>query len=278
MIPELICYILLGLIGGFSELLPVSATGNSRLFANILGLDAYSPLTELFIHAGVLTGLVLQLKKPLGHLYRENRLARIPAKRRRRQPDSYAVLDGRVLLGAMLPMALGLVLCRVFQDSLMGVPLCIVLWLLTGFLLYIPQFFPGGNRDSRGMSRLDGWLLGLAGGLAGLPGMSRIGGVLCAGLLRGCEQKYVLNMGLLLSVPALGLLVFMDLTALVMSGFAAVSVLSVIAGILSAGAAFAGACAAVILARHLAAGAGFSAFAYVNWGLAMFSFILYLMT
>ncbi len=278
MLPKLIGYLFLGLIGGFSEMLPVSASGNIRLFSDMLGLDGNAALVQLFLHAGSLGALILCLRKEIAHLYRENRLARIPARRRRRQPDPHAVLDGRLIAGAMLPMAVGLVLCRLFWDRLSAFPLAVAFLALTGILVYIPQFFPGGNRDSRGMSRLDGWLLGLACGLGGLPGMSRISGVLCTGLIRGCDRKYILNMGLLLSVAALGILVLLDLVGVLMTGFGSLELVTVLGAFLAALTAFAGAYGGISAVRHLAGGAGFSGFAYVNWGLAMFGFILYLLT
>ncbi len=277
-IPELIGYTVLGLISGFSELLPVSASGNARLFTQMLGLDGSADFVRLFIRIGTLAALILRMSKQLGHLYRENRLARIPVKRRRRSPDIYAVLDGRVIAGAMLPMAVGLVLCWLFRSRLAGMPLAVIGLAVSGLMVYIPQFFPGGNRDSRGMSRLDGWLLGLASGLAVLTGLSRIGGILCVGQLRGCDSKYILDMGLMLSVPTLALLVILDVLSVIMAGFAAVSFVTVLGAVLAASAAFAACYGAISIARHLAVGAGFTAFAYVNWGLAMFGFILYLMT
>ncbi len=278
MISDWLGYIVLGLIMGLSEILPVSATANESLIRLLLGLEDDGVLIGLMIRLACMAAIFTRCAPKILHIYRQWSLARLPQRRRRRMTNPKAVRDGRLLFGALLPMAAVTVLCRVYADRMQGLLPLAVLLVLTGTFVYIPQHFPGGNRDSRGMASLDSLLLGIAGGLGSLPGMSAMGTMLCVGLLRGCDREYILEMALILSFPILAVLVVLDLLALLMAGFVGVSLGLVLMGLLAAAAAFGACYGAVTILRYLAVRVGFSGFGYYSWGLAMFSFILYLMT
>lgn len=278
MIPDLIGYILLGLIGGFSEFVPVSASANQYLFSTFFGLDDGIELVSAMIHIGCMVTIFMKFGRRIGHLYRQMRIATMPARRRKRQPDGYAVLDSRVIMGSWIPMAVSLVLSKIYATKFYSLPILTAVLILTGILVYIPQHFPGGNRESRGMSRMDGWLFGLASGLAVLPGMSRLGGILCVGLLRGCERRYILDMAYIICVPALAAMAALEILSIVLSGFMGITLLTLLGGILAGLAAFAASYGAVSFMQYLSVRAGFSNFAFYSWGLAMLTFILYLMT
>ncbi len=277
MVSDVLGYMVFGLIAGFAEILPVSASACESLTALLMGLPE-APLVNLMVHLGVLGAVLLRCGRRMVYIYRELFNARLPARRRRRSPDTKAVRDGRVILGGILPMAAVAVVCWIYRDRLAGLPAMTGLLILTGVLVYIPQHFPGGNRTSRGMARVDTLLLGLAAGIGKLPGMSRMGSLLCSGLLRGCDREYLLELALLITAPALAVLGILDILSLFVIGLGSVSFWIVLAGILAAAAAFAGAFGAVSVMRYLAVRVGFSGFAYFSWGLAMFTFILYLMT
>ncbi len=278
MISDWLGYILLGLIGGLSEILPVSATGNTSLLRQLFGLQDDGRLIGFFIRIGCIGAIFVQCGSRMVHIYRQLENARLPVRRRRRMLDANALRDGRVLMGALLPMIVISVVCSIYEHHFQGLMPMAGLLVLTGILVYIPQHLPGGNRSSRGMARVDGLLLGIAAGLGGLPGMSSMGAMLFAGLLRGCDREYILELSLMLCVPTLAVGGILELLGLIMAGFAGTTFILVLFGILAAGLAFAAAYMAISVLRYLAVRAGFSGFAFISWGLAMFSFILYLMT
>ncbi len=278
MVSDWLGYMVLGLIMGLSEVLPVSATANESLLKMLLGLEDTSIWIGLMIRLACMIAIFVQCAPKMLRIYRQWRIARLPQRRRKRMTDPKVVGDGRLLFGAVLPMTAVTVLCRIYADRFQGLLPLTGLLVLTGIFVYIPQHFPGGNRDSKGMAALDSLLLGIAGGVGSLPGMSAMGSMLCVGLLRGCDREYILEMALMLSIPVLAVLIAMDLLALVIAGFAGISLELVLIGLLAAAAAFGGCYGAVAILRYLAVRVGFSGFSYYSWGIAMFSFILYLMT
>ncbi len=278
MLPDILCYIVLGLITGLSEFLPVSASGHERFVLNLLGLDSYTFFIKLCVYLGCLAAVLLRCGKRLTHIHREQRIASLPAKRRKRQADTIAVLDGRLFKTALTPMILGMLLCHLFRQRMESPLLLSGMLFVTGLLAYVPQFFPGGNRESRGMSTLDGFLMGLCGSAAMIPGLSRMGAMVSVGQLRLWDRRYAVDMALLLSVPAMVMMVLLCAVSAVTVGPLGLSFPVLLGAVLAGGAAFAGSWGAITLVRYLAVRLGFSHFSYFSFGLAMLQFVLYLMT
>ncbi len=275
---HIIAYLFFGLLIGLSEFLPVSASGNEYLYTLLLGMQDYTPLLRLLVHIGCLAALLLHCGKRLIYIQQQLRIAGLPAKRRKRQPDMVAVSDGRLLYSAALPMLAAMIISRAFLEKFLSLPIAIAILIASGILVYIPQHYPAGNRESKAMTRLDGVLLGLCSGLCLLPGFSRLGVTVSVGLLRGCDREYILNTSLLLSVVAILVLILIDLLALFSSGFAGITLLVAVICLLAAAIAFAAAYGCIVMVRYLSVRAGFSGFAYYSWGAAMLGFIFYLIT
>ena len=121
----------------------------------------------------------------------------------------------------------------------------------------------------------DGLLLGCGSVLGAFPGFSRVGCMMTAAAIGGLDRAYAMEMSLLLSIPVLaGLLVF-DLFAL-LAGQIALSLVTLIFYLVYAAMALLGSWLTIILMRYLAQKIGFTGFAYYSLGLALFSFIFYL--
>ncbi len=266
--------LLYGAISGFAEILPIAPEAHRSLLLLLMGAEK-SHLVELAVHLSSLGALILGCWPQLVRLQKERRLAAIHPKKRRRQPDIRVLKDWRFLRTALIPLLLGFVL-RLWTGDLEG-----KLWFLTlgltvnGIALYLPPYFPSGNKDSQTVSGLDGLCIGLGGILGVIPGLSRMAGLTTAGLLRGCSRSYILDMALLLSIPALTVLCFIDILALILAGAAVTGALA-LAAALAALASFGAAYAGIAFIRFLAVKVGFSGFSYYSWGAALFAFILYL--
>lgn len=265
--------LLYGLISGFAEFLPISAEAHRSLLYLMMGMEK-SPLLELTVHATAMLALLLSCWPQLSKLQRERRIAAIPARRRKRQPDAGSMHDIRLLKTAIVPILAAFLVYPMLQPVSGKLWLTALLLLVNGVILYLPPYFPGGNRNSRNVSALDGVLVGLGGALAVIPGISRITGITAVGQLRRCDRSYILDIGLILSIPALLVLIVFDIFALFTAGTAvAVSFLSCLLAALTA---FMGAYLGITFIRFLAVKVGFSGFAYYSWGAALFTFILYL--
>ncbi len=264
-----------GFVSGFTEFLPVSADAHQLLFACLAGAGQELPGFRLICRIISVIALVFACRPQLRKLTRERRIAAAPAKRRKRQPDRAALADLRVLRIAAIPLIAGFALYLMVQrvaDSLAALSLSLV---CNGVILFLPQLFPKGNKASRTMSALDGLLMGLAGVLGVLPGISRVGALTAAGRIRGGEESYIWELVLLLSIPALIALAVFDLYAVAV-GSAILSVSLIFQYFLAAAAAFLGTYSGILLMRFLAFRIGFSGFACYSWGAALFTFVLYL--
>lgn len=269
--------IIWGLICGLTEFLPISSQGHQALMAVLFGQEGSLPLLQLVVHVACLAALLVCSRRDIGKLRREMRLLKIPSRRRARAVDLRSVMTVRLMKTAVMPMLVGFVFYP-RASTLAGKLIFVAIFMvINGLLLFFPQHIKNGNKDARTMSRLDGFLIGLAGALSVLPGISRIGAMLSAAMVKGAEKNQALSFALLLSIPALVVLLVFDVMA-VASSMEAVSAMVAIKYLLTAAAAYLGSSCAIFTMRSLAVKTGFSGFAYYSWGAALFILILYLTT
>lgn len=269
--------LLYGLVSGLTEFLPVSSQAHQALLRKLFGVEPDS-LANLMAHLGMLTALLTCCRGQIAKLRREQRLAKIPKHRRKRQPDQRILLDGRIIRTALLPLLLGFLFylkCAQWEQKLY---LLSFFCILNGVILFLPALLPHGNKDSRSMSAMDGWLIGLGAAAAVLPGISRTGVSGSVAAVRGADRQSALNWVLLLSIPALLVLVLFDGYGILAAKAFTMSVQLLLRVALVWAASFGGAYTGIFILRFLAVNAGYSGFAYYSWGLALFTFILYLTT
>ncbi len=263
-----------GLISGFAEIVPVSSQAHQALYLKLLGREDASIL-RCCGYLGAFLAVLICCMPTLERLRKERRIAAQPRKRRRRQPDVATLLESKVLGMAtvtMLVLFLGYGLMDDFSGNL---------WLLAiftaanGIALYVPQYLPGANKTAQSMSGLDALVIGLAAGCGMIPGVSRIGASVSTALVRGTDRRYAMELGLLLSLPALLALILLTALAAI-PAMAAFSGGLLLRGITVTAASFGSSYFAVFLMRFLAVRVGFGAIAYYCWGFSLFTLILYL--
>lgn len=274
---QLLLDALYGLVSGFSQFTPVSQSAHQALFAMLLKYDSYDPLLSMLVHMGALGAVALLYGKRINHLYREMQLISVPPKRRKRPPDMKAVLDARLVMTAAVPALIGAFFSAFISWSTVGVLALSVLLAVAGVLIYIPEYLPGGDRKSGAMSPMESFLLGTCAALSVIPGISAVGWILALGLLRKCDRNYMLDICILIVSVMLGGTVIVDFVRLLISVFAGFSFRHLLGCLLAALSAFGGGVGAILTMRFLAVKTGFSGFAFYNWGLGLFCFILYLM-
>lgn len=253
-----------GLLSGFSEILPVSSAAHQELMKRVFGLDTPPNTVNFLVRLSVLAVLIYSSLPEL------KQLRGIPVGGRRPRPSA----DLRLVRTAAVPLLLGFLLVRYVRFLGERLPLLSLLLILNGLILYIPSRMLHGNKDARGMSGWDGLLLGFFGTAGTVPGISRTGVLLSVASARGADRRQGLKWMLILSVPALAVLCLMDLAALITLGSgAAVGFPGIVSAV--SGAAV-GCYFGIKLLRYLAVKAGFSGFAFYCWGVALFSFVMYL--
>lgn len=266
--------ILFGLVSGAADIIPVSGQAHRLLLLKFFGVNQMPNLLALVLHLSVAAALYLSSQGQFVRMNRARALARIPKKKRKRPLDTRSMMDWSLIKTMLVPTVIGLLLNSRVRDWSVNMFLIAGMLFLNGLILYIPQFLPTSNRDSRTLTRLEGVLMGLGAGASVLPGISTVGIMVSIASVCGIERLYGLNMTFIVKLFFLmGLMVY-DLLAIITDGLGGLTVMLLVqylfTGLLSFGASM----FAIRLLRRLAPEHGFHTFGVYCWGLALFTFIL----
>lgn len=267
-----------GLISGITDILPISSQAHRMLILKLFGENREPELLRLMIDLGILAALYVGSQTSIVRILRARRLARVPKSRRKRPLDTKSLMDFRMLRTMLIPIVVVFLFYQKLSTLVSGMLMIALLLFLNGVILYIPQFLPGGNRDSRTLSRVQGLLVGLGGCVSVIPGLSGIGTAVSIGSVCAVDRSYALNMTLMMDIAVCIGFVIYDFLGLVSAGIGGLGFVILLSYILAALAAFGAATLGIKVMRALAENIGFACFAYYCWGLAMFTFIMNLLS
>lgn len=266
--------ILFGLVSGAADIIPMSGQAHRLLLLKFFGVNQMPNLLALVLHLSVAAALYLSSQGQFVRMNRARALARIPKKKRKRPLDTRSMMDWSLIKTMLVPTVIGLLLNSRVRGWSVNMFLIAGMLFINGLILYIPQFLPTSNRDSRTLTRLEGVLMGLGAGASVLPGISTVGIMVSIASVCGIERLYGLNMTFIVKLFFLiGLMVY-DVLAIITDGLGGLTVMLMVqylfTGLLSFGASM----FAIRLLRRLAPEHGFHTFGVYCWGLALFTFIL----
>lgn len=257
---EFLAAIILGVVQGLTEFLPVSSSGHLVLFQQWLPVVGDHIAFDLALHIGTLLPVVLFYRADLRRMVvapfaEEGPMLQRPGVR-------LALL---VILGSVPTAAIGLAFEDVFEamfGNLLGVG---VAFGVTGCALFATRFVGSGSTDERQMAWWQALAIGTVQGLAITPGISRSGSTIAIALFLGMKREYAARYSFLLSIPAIGGGFLLKAKDLQLDG-AALGPLAV--GFIAA--ALSGYGALLLLVRLVKKG-DFSRFSYYLWPLAVLS-------
>ncbi|KQY80535.1 undecaprenyl-diphosphate phosphatase [Brevundimonas sp. Root1423] len=195
--------IILGLVEGLTEFIPVSSTGHMLLLGHFLGFESNGKTFEIVIQLGALLAIISVYFKRLWML----------ATRWPFDPDARRFLIG--LLVAFAPaVVIGLLAYDFIKTVLFETPLVICIALIVGGLLLlwldrmkkVPTFLEADRYPLRVY-----FLIGLFQCLAMVPGVSRSGATIAGGLLLGTDKRSAAEFSFFLALPTMGSAVAYDL-------------------------------------------------------------------
>ena len=195
--------ILLGIVQGLTEFLPISSSGHLVILQRWLGLDAGSSemlLFDVVAHVGTLGAVLLvfwrTIRRFLYRLRRETQLTWTKP----RSAWRFLCLGA----AAVVPTAvIGLAFKDSFESafsSLRTVGACLM---VTGFMLAVTMKTPRGRRGWRQLRLWQAILVGIVQGLAILPGISRSGATICLATYCGWRRRWAVEFSFLIAVPAI---------------------------------------------------------------------------
>ena len=192
----------LGVVEGVTEFLPVSSTGHLLIAERLLGLqqdDALIGFTAV-VQVGAILGAVVFFVRDIVSLLKAFLGGLISADGRGAPdfPFSVAVLIGSIPIG-IVGFALRDVV-KSIDKQLVTVALGLIVF---SIVLVIAERRAVQDRGERSITRVDALVIGLAQCLALVPGVSRSGATISAGLLRGLDRVSATRLSFLLGIPAL---------------------------------------------------------------------------
>jgi undecaprenyl-diphosphatase len=206
--------LILGIVQGLTEFLPISSSAHLVLTPFILGWDI--PDDEAFIF-----NVLVQLATLLGViLYFRQDLVKIVAAvlkglwNRQLISDPYARLGWQIVVATIPAGLIGLVLKEYVEKAFSSVAITAVFLICTGVLLLISERIGKRNRLVENLGWKDSLLIGLFQAISIFPGISRSGSTITGGMARHLERPAAARFSFLMSIPimlAAGLLASLDL-------------------------------------------------------------------
>ena len=248
--------VILGIIQGVTEFLPVSSSGHLAIAQILFGMEEADLLFDILLHVGTLIAIFIVYYKDIAkllvagfsvvgcwfynlyvfvtNLFREDKLEYKGV-----ITNGYRKFAMLVVVSCIPTGIIGILDRHIVSElsKILIVPGCFLL--VTGGVLLLAQFSSGGDKRPREATYVDSLIIGAAQGVATMPGISRSGMTLTAALLLGFDRKFAVKYSFILSIPAvLGSLIFeltdVDLSA-VTTGYA---VSALVGMIVSAGVGF----------------------------------------
>ncbi len=190
--------VLLGLIQGLTEFLPVSSSGHLLMMRNLMGLGEVPVLFDVLLHAATLIVVLVMFRKKVLELLAS--LFRWIIRKGNEQDMRNMKLIGIILIAVFITGVIGVFIneLNVSETPEIVFPLYIVT-----ALLLLTTIKASGKREYRDLTIRDGIFTGVAQGLGVLPGISRSGITISAGLFRKMSRDTAAEYSFIISVPAI---------------------------------------------------------------------------
>ena len=200
--------IFLGIVQGLAEFLPISSSGHLSVLQNLFHLSSLEEghlFFDVLLHLGTLVSIFICYWKDIKDMAREVfivlRGGRTITGERVSQPLSAARLF-MMLVIATLPLVLivpinGLVEELYYKSWFIGIA-----FLLTGCLLFVSDKMTPGRKTEKNMRIRDALIIGCCQCVATIPGLSRSGTTITAGIATGLDRQFAMRFSFLLSIPA----------------------------------------------------------------------------
>ena len=199
--------VLLGVIQGVTEFLPVSSSGHLAIaehLLNISGASEVPPFFDVLLHLGTLFAvfiaywadirdIILEFFHGVGDLVHGTTPSRVPPARRM----ILLIIAGTLPLFAVLPAKDAI---EGLGDNMYFVAFAL---LATGCLLFASDRVRRGRKTEKSATMLDALLVGVGQAVATCPGISRSGTTITAGCFVGFERKFAVRYSFLMSIPAI---------------------------------------------------------------------------
>lgn len=208
--------IILGIFQGISEFLPISSSGHLVILQHFFGIKEGNLFFTEMLHFGTLISIVIVYFNDIINIIVEffKMLGDGIKNKKFKITNDYQKLALLIIIGSIPTAIIGLLFEdffeKLYSSSLLPIGIA---FLVTGFLLWIANKKPKETKKVKEMTILDSLIVGTFQGIAIIPGISRSGSTIVAGLFRGFDRSLATEFSFLLALPATfgaGLLGIMD--------------------------------------------------------------------
>jgi undecaprenyl-diphosphatase len=193
---EIIKSVLLGIVQGITEFLPVSSTGHLILARDVLGLNISDSLTyDTFLHMATVLAVFLYFRKDIAHLTIS--AFHLITRPKLIEPKEKTLIIA-IIVGTVPAAILGLAFDSVIETSFRN-PLLVAFALVAGSALF--WYAEKKNTGKEIISNRKGLIIGFYQALALIPGVSRSGSTISGALIEGLSREEAVRFSFLLSFP-----------------------------------------------------------------------------
>ena len=252
--------LLLGIVQGATEFLPVSSSGHLAILSHLLDVEEMrgNLLFDVLLHVGTLGAVFAAFYKDIAEVC-VGFFSLFSAGKRKSEQGRPARRLLLLLILATVPLIIAVFFERyvgVLADNLLFVGAALI---VTGLLLYIADRIKPGRKNEKTALVSDAAVVGLMQVVAVIPGLSRSGSTISTGLMRGFDRKFAVKFSFLMSIPAVMGATLLELRKAFSEGVAAEEFLIFLPGMLAAGVV---GYFAIVLIKKLADAGRFGVFAY----------------
>ncbi len=268
--------VILGIVQGVAEFLPISSSGHLAILHNLFNmsdLGSSHMFFDVLLHFGTLIAICFMYWTDIKAMFTQT--ADMLAGRtvdeaghRRRFPQARMFM---LIIAATLPLVLILPVHKYIEalsNSTVFVGIALV---LTGCMLLVSDKMSRGTKTEKNMLFTDALIIGLCQCVATLPGLSRSGTTITAGIATGHDRSYAVKFSLLMSIPAVLGATLLELVDAIKTGidpklipaYLFGMIAAMISGVLSIG-----------LLRMIARKTRFGGFSYYCWVVGVLTIIL----
>ena len=199
--------IILGIVQGVAEFLPISSSGHLAILHNLFNmsdLGSNHMFFDVLLHFGTLIAICFMYWSDIKAMFTQT-IDMLSGRtvdengRRRRFPEARLFM---LIIVATLPLVLILPVHKYIEALSNSTVYVGIALILTGCMLLVSDKMAKGSKTEKNMLFTDALIVGLCQCVATLPGLSRSGTTITAGIATGHDRSYAVKFSLLMSIPA----------------------------------------------------------------------------
>jgi len=198
--------VILGLIQGIAEFLPISSSGHLSIFNNLFHMttaESGHMLFDVLLHFATLISICfVYWKDILAMLYEVLAVVNLGPLKHSGKTDYSAARMFIMIIIASVPLVLALLIDDMVEGLYYKTIAVGVMLILTGCILYVSDRFAPGKKTEKNMTIWDALIIGLCQCVATIPGLSRSGVTITAGVATGLDRQFAVKFSFLMSIPA----------------------------------------------------------------------------